>query len=118
MKNDERPEPHAAGPAGISRCPSGQLFPVPPRWPRPGLAGRVAVADRPGGRRAAPAKAAEARRQPALPGAEAGGAVANVHSVTLVGRWSDRRESGVYRVIVVKGGNDELATPGRRSGSA
>ena len=58
-----------------------------------------------------PVQAAEAAAaKPSLPELKLEGLPANVYSVTLVGRWSDKRESGVYRVIVVKGSNDELAT--------
>ena len=58
-----------------------------------------------------PAKAAEApAAKPALPELKLEALSAEVYSVTLVGRWSDKRESGVYRMIVVKGGSDELMT--------
>ncbi len=70
----------------------------------------VAVAD-PTPAEPPPAKAAEApAAKPALPALALEGLPADVYSVTLVGRWSDKRENGVYRVIVVKGNNDELAT--------
>ena len=60
---------------------------------------------------AEPVKAAEApAASPALPELKLEALSAEVYSVTLVGRWSDKRENGVYRVIVVKGNNDELAT--------
>ena len=60
---------------------------------------------------AEPVKAAEApAASPALPELKLEALSAEVYSVTLVGRWSDKRESGVYRMIVVKGGGDELMT--------
>lgn len=60
---------------------------------------------------AEPVKAAEApAASPALPELKLEALSAEVYSVTLVGRWSDKRESGVYRMIVVKGGSDELMT--------
>lgn len=60
--------------------------------------------------KAAVAPAAEAPARPALPELKLETLPAEVYSVTLVGRWTDKRESGVYRVIVVKGGSDELMT--------
>lgn len=58
-----------------------------------------------------PVKAAEApAAKPALPALALEALPADVYSVTQVGRWSDKRENGVYRMIVVKGSNDELAT--------
>lgn len=62
---------------------------------------------------AAPAKAAdapgtEAAAKPALPDLKLDVLPADVVSVTLVGSWSEKHERGVYRVIVVKGGPDEL----------
>lgn len=60
---------------------------------------------------AEPVKAAEApAASPTLPELKLEALSAEVYSVTLVGRWSDKRESGVYRMIVVKGGSDELMT--------
>lgn len=60
---------------------------------------------------AEPVKAAEApAASPALPELKLEALSAEVYSVTLVGRWSDKRESGVYRMIVVKGGSDDLMT--------
>lgn len=56
------------------------------------------------------APAAEAAAKSALPELKLEALSAEVYSVTLVGRWSDKRESGVYRMIVVKGGSDELMT--------
>ena len=35
---------------------------------------------------------------------------ADVHSITTVGRWTDKKQSGSYRVIVVHGGGDILLT--------
>lgn len=54
------------------------------------------------------ASAAEAAAKPVLPELKLEALSAEVYSVTLVGRWSDKRENGVYRMIVVKGGSDEL----------
>ena len=60
---------------------------------------------------AEPVKAAEApAASPALPELKLEALSAEVYSVTMVGRWSDKRESGVYRMIVVKGGSDDLMT--------
>lgn len=59
---------------------------------------------------AVPAPAAEAAAKPALPELALEALPAEVYSVTLVGRWFEKRESGVYRMIVVKGSNDELMT--------
>lgn len=58
-----------------------------------------------------PVKATDApAASPALPELKLEALSAEVYSVTLVGRWSDKRENGVYRMIVVKGGGDELMT--------
>ncbi len=60
---------------------------------------------------AEPVKATDAPvASPALPELKLEALSAEVYSVTLVGRWSDKRENGVYRMIVVKGGSDELMT--------
>ncbi len=48
--------------------------------------------------------------KPVLPELKLEALPADVVSVTLLGSWSEKRERGVYRVIVVKGGPDELAT--------
>ena len=60
--------------------------------------------------KAAEAPVAEAAAKPALPELKLEALPAEIYSVTLVGRWSDKRESGVYRMIVVKGSSDELMT--------
>ena len=94
------------------RARQGQLFRAAALALALAVPAGVAVADpAPAPAEPPPAKAAEApAAKPALPPLALEGLPANVYSVTLVGRWSDKRESGVYRVIVVKGSNDELAT--------
>ena len=59
---------------------------------------------------AAVAPVAAAAAKPALPELALETLPAEVYSVTLVGRWLEKRESGVYRMIVVKGSDDELMT--------
>ena len=92
------------------RARQGQLFRAAALAVALAVPAGVVVAD-PTPAEAPPVTAAEApAARPALPELKLEGLPANVHSVTLVGRWSEKRESGVYRVIVVKGSNDELAT--------
>ncbi len=96
------------------RARQGQLFRAAALALALAVPAGVAVADPapdPASAEPPPAKAAEApAAKPALPALALEGLPADVYSVTLVGRWSDKRENGVYRVIVVKGNNDELAT--------
>lgn len=90
------------------RARSGQLFRAAALALTLAAPAGVAMAD-PAPAEPPPVKAAEApAAKPALPELKLEGLPANVYSVTLVGRWSDKRESGVYRMIVVKGSNDEL----------
>lgn len=60
--------------------------------------------------KAADAPAVAPAAKPVLPALQLEALPAEVYSVTLVGRWSAKRESGVYRMIVVKGRDDELMT--------
>lgn len=90
------------------RARSGQLFRAAALALTLAAPAGVAMAD-PAPAEPPPVKPAEApAAKPALPELKLEGLPANVYSVTLVGRWSDKRESGVYRMIVVKGSNDEL----------
>ena len=76
-----------------------------------GMAGAEPAPEAPAAVAPEPVKAAEApAAKPALPELKLEALPAEVYSVTLVGRWSEKRESGVYRMIVVKGGSDELMT--------
>ena len=94
----------------VFRARQGQLFRAAALALALAVPAGVAVAD-PAPAEPPPAKATEApAAKPALPALALEGLPADVYSVTLVGRWSDKRENGVYRVIVVKGNNDELAT--------
>jgi hypothetical protein len=94
------------------RARQGQLFRAAALAVALAVPAGMAVADpAPAPAEPPPAKAAEApAAKPALPALALEGLPADVYSVTLVGRWSDKRESGVYRMIVVKGGSDELMT--------
>lgn len=85
-------------PAGVTMADPAPAAPAAP------AAEPVKAAEAP----AAPA--AEVAAKPALPELKLEALSAEVYSVTLVGRWSDKRENGVYRMIVVKGGSDELMT--------
>ena len=92
----------------VFRARKGQLFRAAALALALAVPAGVAVAD-PTPAEPPPAKAAEApAAKPALPALALEGLPADVYSVTLVGRWSDKRENGVYRMIVVKGGSDEL----------
>lgn len=57
-----------------------------------------------------PAAEAATAAKPALPPLKLETLPIDVVSVAVVGSWSDKQEQGVYRVIVVKGGPDELMT--------
>ena len=105
--NSHKPMPPAP-PAFRAR--QGQLFRAAALAVALAVPAGVVVAD-PTPAEAPPVTAAEApAARPALPELKLEALSAEVYSVTLVGRWSDKRESGVYRMIVVKGGSDELMT--------
>ena len=110
MMNSHNPLPPAQ-PA--RRAPCGRAFCAATLALALALPFGPALAEAPPAPAAAPAKAAdapgtEAAAKPALPDLKLAVLPADVVSVTLVGGWSEKHERGVYRVIVVKGGPDEL----------
>lgn len=110
MMNSHNPLPPAQ-PA--RRAPCGRAFCAATLALALALPFGPALAEAPPAPAAAPAKAAdapgtEAAAKPALPDLKLDVLPADVVSVTLVGSWSEKHERGVYRVIVVKGGPDEL----------
>jgi hypothetical protein len=92
------------------RARQGQLFRAAALALALAMPAGVAMAD-PAPAEPVPVKAAEApAAKPALAELKFEDLPAEVYSVTQVGRWSDKRENGVYRMIVVKGSGDELMT--------